>query len=134
MTFDITQYELDDTAVLTLQNAKGTDDLIGADGTNPVTITLFGGGSRQMVKAQHKAAQAAQFRLQGLVRGKIDKRAAENSEAEMVEKLIACTHSISNFPVAPADLYANQKLSYITKQVIKFLDDDANFAKPSATI
>src|SRR3990167_9370495 len=102
MTFDITQFELDETAVLTVQNAKGDDDLIDADGVNPVTITLFGGGSRQMVKALHKAGQQAQLRLQGMMRGKIDKRSGETADAEMVQKLTACTQSISNFPVEPA--------------------------------
>lgn len=131
MEFDLSQFELDETATLTVQNAKGDDDLIGADGTNPITITLYGGGSRQMVKAQHKAGQQAQLRLQQMMRGKVDKRAGETADAEMVEKLTACTQAITNFPVPAADLYANTKLGYITKQVIKFLDDDANFAKGS---
>lgn len=129
MEFDLSKYELEETATLTVQNAKGDDDLIGADGINPVTIELYGGGSRQMVKALHKAGNAAQLRIQALVRGKVDKRAAENADAEMVEKLATCTKVINNFPVAPSDLYANIKLGYITRQVQKFLDDDANFAK-----
>lgn len=129
MAFDISQYELDETATLTVQNAKGDDDLIGADGVNPVTIELYGGGSRQMVKALHKAGQQAQARLQQMIRGKVDKRAPEVADQEMVEKLTTCTKVINNFPVPPADMYANPKLGYITKQVVKFLDDDANFAK-----
>lgn len=131
MTFDVSQYELEETAVLTVQNAKGDDDLIGADRVNPVTIELYGGGSRQAVKALHKAGLQAQARLQGLVRGKVDKRGPEMADQEQVEKLAACTKVINNFPVAPDALYANQKLGYITKQVIRFLDDDANFAKAS---
>lgn len=131
MTFDLSQFELEETATLTVQNAKGDDDLIGADGTNPVTIVLYGGGSRQMVKAQHKAGQQAQLRLQAMMRGKIDKRSGETADAEMVEKLTACTQSINNFPVSAADLYTNTKLGYITRQVTKFLDDDANFSKDS---
>lgn len=130
--FDLTKYELDETATLVVQTAKGDEDLIGADGVNPITIELYGSGSRQAVKAAHKAGQAAQLRLQGLVRGKVDKRAAENADAEMQEKLVACTASITNFPVEPAALYANPKLGYITKQVIRFLDDDSNFVKPSS--
>jgi len=133
MTFDLSQYELVDTAVLTVQNAKADDDLIGADGVNPVTIVLYGSGSRQAVKALHKAGQAAQARLQSLVRGKIDKRAAETADQEMVEKLTTCTQAINNFPVPAADLYANPKLGYITRQVIAFLDNDANFARASST-
>jgi len=132
MDFDVSKYELEETAVLTVQNAKGDDDLIGADGETPVTIALYGSGSRQAVKALHKAGQQAQLRLQALFRGKVDKRAAEAADAEMVEKLTACTLVINNFPVPPAELYANPKLGYITKQVIKFLDDDSNFSKPSS--
>lgn len=132
MTFDVSKYELEDTAILTVQNAKGDDDLIGADGTNPVTIELYGSGSRQQVKALHKAGQQAQLRLAALVRGKVDKRAAEAADKEMAAKLAACTRAINNFPVEPEALYLNPKLGYITKQVIRFLDDDANFARPSS--
>jgi hypothetical protein len=128
MAFDLSKFELEETAVLTVQNAKGDDDLIGADGKNPVTITLYGSGSRQMVKAQHKAGQQAQLRMQGLMRGKIDKKSGETADAELAEKLTACTKEIGNFPIPAADLYANPKLGYITRQVVKFLDDDANFS------
>lgn len=131
--FDLSKYELEETAVLTVQNARGDDDLLGADGVNPVTIELYGSGSRQAVKAAHKAGQQAQLRLLAMMRGKVDKRAAEAADEEMVQKLVACTKSINNFPVAAADLYANVKLGYITRQVVKFLDDDANFAKVSST-
>ena len=129
--FDVSAYELEETAVLTVQNAKGDDDLIGADGKNPVTIELYGGGSRQAVKALHKAGMQAQLRMQALFRGKVDKKAAEIADAEMAEKLAGCTKAINNFPVEPLALYSNPKLGYITKQVQKFLDEDANFAKPS---
>ncbi len=134
MNFDVSQYELEETATLTVQNAKGDDDLIGADGTSPVTIVLYGGGSRQAVKALHKAGQQAQLRLQALLRGKVDKRAAEAADEEMAEKLTSCTQAINNFPVEILALYSNPKLGYITKQVQKFLDDDANFAKGSPTV
>ena len=132
MEFDVSKYELEETAIHTVQNAKGDDDLIGADGVNPVTIELYGSGSRQAVKALHKAGQQAQLRLQALFRGKVDKRAAEAADSEMVEKLVACTKAINNFPVLAGDLYANPKLGYITKGVIKFLEDDSNFAKGSS--
>ncbi|MFA7278909.1 MAG: hypothetical protein WC100_02330 [Sterolibacterium sp.] len=134
MTFDITKFELEETATLTVQNAKGDDDLIGADGINPVQIVGYGGGSRQMVKAQHKAGMQAQLRLQAMMRGKVDKRSGETADAEMVEKLVACTKEIINFPVPAAELYANQKLGYITKQFVKFLDEDANFLPGSPTV
>lgn len=132
MEFDVSKYELEETAILTVQNARGDDDLIGADGKNPVTIVLYGSGSRQAVKALHKAGQQATLRLQALIQGKVDKKAAEAADAELVEKLVACTQSINNFPVEPAALYSNPKLGYITRGVLKFLENDANFAKPSS--
>jgi hypothetical protein len=131
MEFDLSKFELADTAVLTVQNATGDDDLIGADGVSPVTIELYGSGSEQMVKAAHKAGQRAAVRVQSLVRGKLNKREPEIAEEEEVERLVAATRAINNFPVSAQDLYANPKLGYITKQVQKFLGDDANFTQGS---
>lgn len=128
--FSVTDYELEDTATLTVQNARKTGDLIGMDGINPVTIDLYGSGSRQAVKALHRAGLAMQKRLHETLRGKFDPNAAVKADEEMVEKLAACTAAINNFPVTdPVKLYANPKLGYITKQVTAFLDEDANFAK-----
>lgn len=130
--FTLADYELEDTATLVVQNAKKTGDLIGVDGVNPVTIDLYGSGSRQAVKALHRAGLVAQRRLHDVVRGKLDPKAAEKADEEMVEKLVACTGAVHNFPVAGAnELYRNPRLGYITKQVIAFLDEDANFAKAS---
>ncbi len=132
MPFDIANLELEDTAILTVQNAAGTDDLIGADGKNPITIELYGSGSAQMIKAQHKAGQAAQQRVQAMIRGKVDPKAAEKADTEQTEKLVACTKAIHNLgDLTATALYSNPKLGYITRQVVKFLDDDANFAKGS---
>lgn len=130
--FTLADYELEDTATLVVQNAKKTGDLIGMDGRSPVTIDLYGSGSRQAVKALHRAGLVAQRRLHDVVRGKLDPKAAEKADEEMVEKLAACTAAIHNFPVTDAiELYRNPKLGYITKQVTAFLDEDANFAKAS---
>ena len=131
--FDISLFELEDTATLTVQNAKGDGDLIGEDGINPVTIELYGGGSREATKALHKAGLQAQARLQRVLRGKIDQKDALRADEEMVAKLATCTKKVNNFPIDPKELYANPKLGYITRQVMRFLDDDANFAKPSST-
>jgi hypothetical protein len=126
MTFDVSQFELLESATLTVQNAKGDDDLI-VDG-KPVTIEIYSSGTVQAVKAQHKAGQAQQARMQAMLRGKTDPKAAEKADQEMVDKLTAITKSISpNFQVSPAELYGNPKLGYITRQVAKFADDDANF-------
>lgn len=131
MEFNISQLELEDTATLTVQNARGDDDLIGADGVNPVQIVAYGAGSKEAVRALHKAGQQAQLRMQALLRGKVDKQAAEAADKEQVEKLAALTKEIINLPITPADLYANPRLGYITRQFAKFVEDDANFAKVS---
>lgn len=130
--FNVSDFELEDTAVLTVQNAAGTGDLIHRG--KPVTIELYGSGSREAVRAMHKAGQSAQLRLQALMRGKVDPKAAEKADEEMVEKLAACTKAVVNFPIegGARAIYANPKLGYITKQVVRFLDDDANFAKASS--
>lgn len=133
MDFDVSKFELEETATLTVQNAKGDDDLIGADGINPVKIVAYSSGTKQAVKALHKAGQQAQLRMQALFRGKTDKKAAESADAEQVEKLVGFTKEIINFPIEPAALYSNPKLGYITKQFAKFIEDDANFSKPSST-
>lgn len=128
MTFDLSQYELEDTAILNVLNAQGDDDLIGPDG-NPVTIELYGPGSTQAVNVDRKNGQRAAARMQALVRGKVGKNEALDAEAEAVERLVALTKKINNFPIEPQDLYSNPKLSYISTQVQKFLADTSNFSK-----
>src|SRR5687768_2327932 len=115
--FDLSRYELEETAELVVQDPSGVEDLIGEDGVNPVKIILYGSGSKQMVKAQHKAGLAIQQRVQAMLRsGKVDKRSAELADEEQVEKLVAVTKTIINFPVTPEELYSNPALSYITRQ------------------
>lgn len=131
MTFDVTQFEIEETAVLSVQNVHGTDDLM-VDG-QPVTIELYSPGSKQGVRALHKAGQQAQLRLQGIMRGKTSKTAADETDREQVEKLVTFTKAINNFPIegGAEALYSNPKLGYIRKQVEDFLGEPANFSKPS---
>lgn len=132
MDFDLSQYELSETAVLTVQNAAGTADLLV--GGKPVLITLYGAGSEQYARAEHRAVNAATARMQASFRGKAIKNQSETTAAELAEKLAACTANIENFPIegGALALYSNNRLSYIRNQVVKFLDDDANFSKGSA--
>jgi len=126
---DAKKYELLDTAQLTIQNKKGDDDLIGDDDTNPVVFTIFSPGSKQGVRALHKAGQAAQLRLQGLMRGRTDKDAAQQADKEQAEKLASVVESVSNFstPGTALDIFSNPKLRYITAQVEAFFSDNGNF-------
>ena len=130
MDFDLSKYELSDTATLIVQNPGGDGDLLGSDG-QPVTITFFGPGSEEFVKAEHKADNAATMRMQSALRGKGIQNQSEQSENALVDKLVAITKSISqNFPVNARDLYGNRKLVYIRNQAVRFITDTGNFTKP----
>lgn len=124
--FDLSQFELTDTGTLTVQNPKGEDLLIGGE---PVTITLYGEGSKQFVSAKYKLDNAMQTRAIALMRGKADKSGAEEQRQLKAEFLNAVTVSIDNFPIdgGALALYSNPKLSYITNQVDKFLGETENF-------
>jgi hypothetical protein len=69
------------------------------------------------------------------VRGKTSKTAAEDADREQIDKLVAFTRAINNFPIegGAEALYANPKLGYIRKQVEDFLGEPGNFSKPSTT-
>src|ERR1035437_2306391 len=129
MTFDVSQFELEDTGYFTVLNAKGDDDLL-VDG-NPVIIRMYGSGSDQAVKANRKEISRTTARTKAMFTGKPPPNDAENAEREGAEKLAAVTASIENFPVegGALALYRNPKLGYITKQAAKFFADDANFPK-----
>lgn len=125
--FDLSKYELADTGILTVKNKGGNDDLIGADGKNPVTIELYSPGSEPGVKAKRKHAYAAQMRLTRTLRGEIDKSDAAQAEREQAERLSAFTLTVNNFPVPALDLYSNPKLLYITAQAEAFIGKFENF-------
>lgn len=130
--FNVADYELNETATLILRNARDDDDLRGTDGL-PVTITLYGAGSEQHARASYKVGNRATARAQAMLRGKQTGNQSEEAEEDQIVFLTAITHSISsNFPVAPRDLYANRKLTYIRSQIERFIADNANFSKPSA--
>lgn len=130
MTFDVSQYELEDTAVMTVKNARGDDDLI-VDG-KPVTVEFYSPGSPQGVKALHKASRQAQLRLMRTMRNEMSQEDATNADREQAEKLAAFTKSISdNWPVAPLAVFSNPRLLYWNRQAEEFLGKLGNFSKGS---
>ena len=131
MTFDVSKYELEDTAVLTLKTARGDDDLIGEDGVSPVTIEVYSPGSPQGVKALHKSGRATQLRVYRSMRGEFDPKDAENADRESAEKLVAFTKAVNNFPLTPAQIYGNPRLCYINRQLEDFINKLGNFSKGS---
>jgi hypothetical protein len=126
--FDLSQFETTDTAVLTVQDPRGDD--LKVDG-KPVTITLYGPGSKQHLKAKHVYEAAASARSFAALRNKPVKNAAEEAAKDLAQFLAACTVSVENFPVAAVDIYSNPKLAYITDQVNVFLGSTENFMPPA---
>lgn len=129
MTFDVSQYEIEDTAVMRVKNARGDDDLLGTDG-KPVEVTFYSPGSEKGVKALHKSSRAAQMRMFRSMRGEFDPQDAANADREQAEKLAAFTVSISpNFPMAPLAIYSNPRLLYWNRQAEEFIGKLGNFTK-----
>lgn len=127
--FDITAFEAADTALLEVMGIND-EPLLGLGGL-PVTIELYGPGSVQYAKATAKVDNANTARAMAAMRNKPQKDAAEEARRNHMEKLVACTKSVNNFLVSPADLYDNRKLGHITNQVAKFIEDWANFLPQS---
>lgn len=128
--FDLTQFEMTDTGTLTLRNQQGNDDFI-VDG-QPVTVEVYSPGSKQGVRALHRAGLALAARLTRQRRGELDKRDAEKADEERVDKLVGFTKGFSsNFPALPEDVYSNPKLNWITRQIEEHVDKEANFSKGS---
>lgn len=128
--FNVSDYELNETATLMVRNAKDDDDLRGTDG-QPVKITLYGPGSDEHARATHKMSNRATARASSMLRGKNSGSQSEAAEDDQIDFLSAITHSISrNFPIDPRELYANRRLVYIRNQVERFIADNANFSKP----
>lgn len=122
--FDLSKYETIETASMVVQNPRG-GDLLGEGGL-PVTITLYGVGSKQYVAAKHKLDSSNQARSLAMLRNNKPTNADEVFKAE-AEFLASVTKSIENFPIAPIELYSNPKLSYIKVQVDEWLGKTENF-------
>lgn len=125
MTFDVSQYELVDTATLTFKNKRGDDDLM-VDG-KPVRAKVYSPGSSHGVKALHKAGKHAQMRMMRMMRNELDPKDAENADREHAEKLAAFTAEFENWPLTPIDTYSNPRLVYMAKQVEEFIAKYGNF-------
>lgn len=129
--FDVAFFEAADTGILEVLNQKEEPLLFNGA---PVSIELYGPGSEQYVKAQAKLDSASQARAFAAIRGKVSKDPNE-SRNQTIEKLVAVTKSINNFPLSGGAqaLYANPRLGYITAQVAKFIEDWGNFPSASTT-
>lgn len=131
---DIKKFAVEETGILHL---RGADDepLMGEDG-KPMTITLYGPGSKQHARAQ----SAQQNRLVDKLKrkGKTD-QTAEQRAREQAEFLAACTKEFSSnieYDGLTGDelfraVYADESIGFIADQAAKHLGDWANFSKAS---
>lgn len=124
MEFDISAYEAADTARLELLGIDGDPFLYEG---KQVTLVMFGPGSKEQVAAQAKVDSANNARLYQAVRGGNVKNGAEDARREQIQKLVACTHSVENFPLTAAQIFANPKLGYLNEQAAKFMGEWRNF-------
>jgi hypothetical protein len=133
MAFDLAQAMANDTAVLHLKSAQGEPltikDAAGED--QPVTVTLYGPGSKQYQQAQ----MAAQRRVMVLMKkGKGDKRTPDERREDVAVLLADLTAGFTNLEYMGLQgrelavaVYSEAKLGYIADQVNVFASDWANF-------
>lgn len=128
--FDLSAFENADTGTFTVLDQAGEELLHKGQ---PVKITMHGAGSKAQVAAERRMVKAAKEVLYAGMAGRVKKNAEQEEFEREAEYLAACTISIENFPIpgGAKALYANPKLSYITKQAKRFLGEDANF-KPGS--
>lgn len=129
--FDLSQYEMEDAATYTPLNLRG-DEPLSFQG-QPVVFHLHSPGSKEGQKAMSWANRRAQIRFRGAMQGADPKKQEQEAEDDAIEKLCRFTVRIDNWPLSAKETYANPKLGYIRRQIDRYVSEDANFSRPSAT-
>lgn len=134
--FDIKSLAVSDTSDLHLRN--GNDELLFDQDKNPITITLYGPGSKPYAKAVSNQQNRMLDKLKR--KGKADQTAEQKAEDQAVF-LASITVSFNNFVYDAGDLageamfkaaYSDTKIGFVPEQVNKHVGDWANFTGPSA--
>jgi len=131
---DIRKYSVEETGTLELLEAND-DPMLGDDG-KPMTITMYGPGSKTYAKAQ--AAQQNRMIDKLKRKGKTD-QTAEAKGAEAAEFLASCTKEFSaniEYDGLEGDalfraVYADTSIGFISDQIAKFIGDWSSFTKGS---
>ncbi len=108
----------------------------------PLSVTLYGPGTKQHQKAKHAAEEKNNARVFARMQGKADgKLSAEDKLAERAEFLAACTASFNNFGNGELNgyelfksVYSDIEIGHIADDAEKFIGERANFKKPSAKV
>jgi len=129
---DIRKHAVKDTATIHIKTAD--NELMFDDG-KPVTITVFGPGSKQYSKAQAERQVRLLARLQDKKKAKAT---ADDLEAEQAQFLADCTHSTQCIEMdgkVGADLhlaiYSERSIGFIADQVNAYLGEWGNFTEAS---
>ena len=131
---DIKRFAVDETGVLALRDS-GDEPMLGEDGA-PMTITLYGPGSKQYARAQ--AAQQNRMIDKPKRKGKTE-QSAEEKVREQAEFLAGCTKEFSaNIEMDALKgealfkaVYSEPDIGFIAEQVGKHLGDWSNFKRLS---
>ena len=133
---DVRKFAVEETSILAL---LGPDDapLMGED-LQPMTVTVYGPGSKQYARAQ--AAQQNRMIDKLKRKGKAD-QSAEEKAREQAEFLAGCTKEFSaniqyeelKGEALHKAVYADTSIGFIAEQVGKHLGEWANFKKGSPT-
>jgi len=125
------QYSLTETATLHLQTPDGELMYVGKENDKPVTLQLYGIGSKQYQQAERKRQDSLANKFK---RYKNKTIPTEELEELRVEFLVHCVAGSENFELdgqQGADLYravfSDRSLIFITEQVDRFINDQANF-------
>lgn len=133
---DIRKFAVQETSVLHLRDAS--DELMYADEERkkPMTITLYGPGSKQYAKAQTRNSNRMIDKLKK--KGKSDQTAEEKAQ-EIAEFLADCTKSFEHIDYDGLQgeelfkaVYADKSIGFIAEQANKHLGDWGNFTGGSA--
>jgi len=131
--FDISKLGVDPTAVINLDGPDGEPLLDDKD--NRMSITVYGPGSKQFVKAQGIRNRAImEFFKKG------NKKMPDDAQRELdADFLAACTVSFNGFSYQSFTgvemfraAYLDASIGFIAEQVNKGVGDWVNFSKPLA--
>lgn len=131
--FDISKLGVDPTAVIDLDGPDGEPLLDDKD--NRISITVYGPGAKQFVKAQGVRNRAI---MEFLKKG--SKKMPDEAQRELdADFLAACTVSFNGFNYQAFTgvemfraAYLDASIGFIAEQVNKAVGDWANFTKTSA--
>jgi hypothetical protein len=134
--FDITTLSAAETS--TVELLGGDDAPLYDDKGKPLSITVYGPGTKVYQKAQSRQQNQLMDKIKR--RGKMD-QSAEEKGIEQAEFLAACTVSFNGFSYPLADgidgealfrkAYADPSIGFIAAQVAAHINDWANFTKKS---